>query len=157
MFNQIQVLGNLTKDIELSYTQSGNAFAKGSVASNRKYKTKNGEERQETTFLNFIASGKIAEICNQYLKKGSKVFMTGRLSQNNYTDKNGNSQTSYQIVVEKIQFLDVKPQSNSNASNQAIQPNANHQGVKQAPAPAASNTEVSNTDSDDEVGEELPF
>ena len=105
MFNQIQVLGNLTKDIELSYTQSGNAFAKGSVASNRKYKTKNGEEKQETTFLNFIASGKIAEICNQYLKKGSKVFMTGRLSQNNYTDKNGNSQTSYQIVVEKIQLI----------------------------------------------------
>lgn len=165
MFNQIQVLGNLTKDIELSYnTQTGTAFARGSVATNYKYKTKSGEEKQETTFLNFIANGRLAEICNQYLKKGSKVFLVGRLAQNNYTDKNGGSHTTYQIVVEDIRFLDAKPQDST--SNQVAHQNgtaqvANQTSVASIPeANTASKQEASNAAPagiPDEVGEKLPF
>lgn len=105
MFNKITLVGNLTKDIELSYP-NGKAFARGCVATNRKFKTKNGEIKEETTFLYFIINGSMAEIANNYLKKGSRVLFEGRLTQNDYTGKNGVQRYSYQVVVEEMRFLD---------------------------------------------------
>jgi len=79
MFNKIILLGNLTKDIEIRYLQSGVAVAKGSIASTYKYKSNNGEQKEEVCFLDFTLFNKSAEIANQYLKKGSKVLLEGRL------------------------------------------------------------------------------
>ena len=108
MFNKITLVGNLTKDIELSYPNQ-KAFARGSIATNRKYNTKDGGVKEEVTFLNFIINGYMAEVANQYLKKGSKVLFEGRLAQNDYTDKKGIQRNSYQVVVEEMRFLDAKP------------------------------------------------
>ena len=123
MFNKITLLGNLTKDIELSYPNQ-KAFARGSIATNRKYRSQNGEVKEEVTFLNFIINGKPAEVANQYLRKGSKVLFEGRLAQNDYTDKNGIQRTSYQVVVEEMRFLDAKPADKAQQAEKKAQPAA---------------------------------
>ena len=148
MFNKITLVGNLTKDIELSYPNQ-KAFARGSVATNRKYRSQNGEVKEEVTFLNFIINGKQAEIANQYLRKGSKVLFEGRLAQNDYTDKNGIQRTSYQVVVEEMRFLDAKP-ADAQAEKKA-QP--------AAAAATAQKTETSAQQADDfdADGAALPF
>lgn len=143
MFNQITIVGNLTQDITLRSAQTGNTFATGCVATNHKFKSKSGEEKVETTFLNFIVGGKMAEIANQYLKKGSKVFIIGRLTQNNYTDKDGKNHSSLQVVVEDIRFLDAKFSTGANENTQ----------VQQTPQPPA---DVQNANVEN-VGEKLPF
>lgn len=143
MFNQITIIGNLTQDITLRSAQTGNTFATGSVATNYKFKSKSGEEKVETTFLNFIVGGKMAEIANQYLKKGSKVFILGRLAQNNYIDREGKNQFSLQVIVEDIRFLDAKPSTGANENTQ----------VQQTPQPSA-NIQTFNIE---DVGERLPF
>ncbi len=80
MYHTIIIVGNLGKDPEMRYTPSGQAVTSFSVASNRKYTSSNGEQVNETIWFRISAWGKQAEICNQYLKKGSKVLVEGRLT-----------------------------------------------------------------------------
>lgn len=144
MYNKVTLVGNLTKDIELSYPNQ-KAFARGSIATNRKYRSQNGEVKEEVTFLNFIINGKPAEVANQYLRKGSKVLFEGRLAQNDYTDKNGIQRTSYQVVVETMRFLDAKQ------AEKKAQPAA-------AAATAKAETQTAQqADEFDADGEALPF
>ena len=150
MYNKVTLVGNLTKDIELSYPNQ-KAFARGSVATNHKYRSQNGEVKEEVTFLNFIINGKPAELANQYLKKGSKVLFEGRLAQNDYTDKNGIQRTSYQVVVETIKFLDAKPADTAQQAEKKAQPAA-------AAATAKAETQTAQqADEFDADGEALPF
>ena len=80
MYHTLIIVGNLGKDPEMRYTPSGQAVTSFSVASNRKYTSSNGEQVNETIWFRISAWGKQAEICNQYLKKGSKVLVEGRLT-----------------------------------------------------------------------------
>lgn len=77
MYNKIVLVGNLTRDIELRYFQNGTALAKSGIATNRKYKDANGEQKVETMFIDFNIFGRSAEIANQYLRKGSFVLLEG--------------------------------------------------------------------------------
>ena len=150
MYNKVTLVGNLTKDIELSYPNQ-KAFARGAVATNRKYRSQNGEVKEEVTFLNFIINGKPAEVANQYLKKGSKVLFEGRLAQNDYTDKNGIQRTSYQVVVEEMRFLDAKPADKAQQAEKKAQPAA-------AAATAKAETQTAQQADDfDADGAALPF
>mgnify|MGYP004525539269 CR=1 FL=1 len=148
MFNKITVLGNLTKDIELSYPKQ-KAFARGSIATNRKYRSQSGETKEEVCFLNFIINGKPAEVANQYLKKGSKVLFEGRLAQNDYIDNNGVQRTSYQVVVEEMRFLDAKPADKAQQAEKKAQP--------ATAATAKAETTAQQADDFDADGEALPF
>ncbi|MCV3501666.1 single-stranded DNA-binding protein [Campylobacter lari] len=151
MFNQIQVIGHLTKDVEMRYLPSGTAVAKSSIASNHKTRANDGSIHEETCFLDFSIFGRMAEIANQYLSKGSKVLIVGRLVQNNWTDSNGNNRTNYFIRVDSIKFLDPKQEPQEEVA-QATQ--------KQPEASKVAQTATKNTSSvnqiDDET-EELPF
>jgi single-strand DNA-binding protein len=75
MYNKVVLIGNLTKDIDFKYLQNNTAIAKSSIATSYKYKSTNGEQKEETCFLDFDIFGKVAEVANQYLKKGSKVLL----------------------------------------------------------------------------------
>ena len=87
MFNKVVLVGNLTRDIELRYTTSGVAIGNSSIAVTRKI-TSNGERRDETSFIDISFFGKSAEIANQYLNKGSKLLIEGRLKFDQWTDNN---------------------------------------------------------------------
>ncbi|MCR6574323.1 single-strand binding protein family [Campylobacter insulaenigrae] len=121
MFNQIQVIGYLAKDIQMRYLPSGSAVANSSIASNHRTKAKDGSIHEETCFLDFSIFGKMAEVANQYLSKGSKVLVVGRLVQSNWTDNNGNNRTNYYIRVSDIKFLDPKQEPKEKVAQTATQ------------------------------------
>jgi len=105
-FNKVLLLGNLTRDPELSYTPKGTAVAKLGLAVNRQWKTESGEEREEVTFIDVTAFGRQAEVLGQYLKKGKPLFMEGRLKLDQWDDKTtGAKRQKLSVILETFQFL----------------------------------------------------
>lgn len=104
--NKVQLIGNLTRDPELRYTPSGNAVASFSMATNREYKKENGEKVEDAEFHRIVAWNKLAELIGQYLKKGSKIFIEGRLSTRKWTGQDGSEKQTTEIVVDDVLFLD---------------------------------------------------
>jgi single-strand DNA-binding protein len=105
-YNKVLLLGNLTRDPELKYTPSNQAVAQIGLAVNRRYRTKEGEDREETTFVDCEAWGRTAEVINQYLGKGRPVFIEGRLKLDQWQDKEGQKRSKLKVVVENFQFVD---------------------------------------------------
>jgi single-stranded DNA-binding protein len=115
MFNKVVIVGNLTRDIELRYTPSGAAIGKSAIAATHKF-TINGEKKEDTCFIDIIFFGKGAEIANQYLKKGSKLLIEGRLKFEQWTDQNRQNRSKHTISVESMEMLgskDGEPQKNN--------------------------------------------
>ena len=113
MLNKVILIGNLTRDIELRYTPTGTAIAKTGLAVNSRFKGQNGEQKDETMFIDLTIFGRSAEIANQYLGKGRKVLAEGRLVLEQWTDQNGQNRSKHSIAVESIEFLDKKDNVNS--------------------------------------------
>ena len=118
MYNKVTMIGNLTKDIELNYLQGGSAVAKGAIATSHKYKTQSGEQKEEVCFLDFSLFGKPAEILNQYVKKGSKVLLEGRLVFEQWSAQDGSKRSKHTLRVETFKFMDTKSDSNNGQQNQ---------------------------------------
>ncbi|BCX79500.1 single-stranded DNA-binding protein [Campylobacter sp. 19-13652] len=104
MFNKVVLVGNLTRDIELRYTTTGSAIGNSAIAVTRKFTT-NGERREETCFIDITFFGKQAEIANQYLNKGSKLLVEGRLKFEQWTDSNGQNRSKHTVTVENMEML----------------------------------------------------
>jgi single-strand DNA-binding protein len=103
--NKIFIIGNLGQDPTMRYTPAGQAVTSFNVASNHRYKTSSGEQREETEWFNCSAFGKLAETCNQYLSKGQQVYVEGRLSTRTYQTQRGETRQSLDVRVSDIQFL----------------------------------------------------
>jgi len=109
MFNKVILIGNLTRDVELRYTPSGTAIAKFGIATNRTYKDQvTGENKQETMFIDVTVFGRSAEVANQYLKKGRRVLIEGRLVFEQWVDNTGQKRSKHSVGAEKLQFMDTK-------------------------------------------------
>ena len=121
MFNKVIVIGNLTRDIELKYIPSGAAIAKSAIATSHKYKTQTGEQKEEVCFLDFNVFGKQAEILNQYVRKGSKVMLEGRLVFEQWTAQDGSNRSRHSLRVENFKFLDKKEDGNQQAAQQSYE------------------------------------
>ena len=106
--NKVFLIGNLTKDPELRYTPQGSPVTTLRIAVNRNFRTKAGENKKETCFVNIISWGNLAEICNQYLQKGKAVFVEGRLQSRNWQDSQGKSRSVIEVRAERVQFLGPK-------------------------------------------------
>lgn len=120
--NKVVLIGNISTDIQLRYTQSNMAVATFNLALNR---PKKQDGTQEADFPNIVVWGKQAENINKYLKKGSKLALEGRIQTRNYDDQNGNKRYVTEIVAENVQFLDSKKdgQVNEPQNNQQVQTN----------------------------------
>lgn len=103
--NKVMIIGNLGHDPEMRYTPSGKPLTKFRVATNRSWTTTDGEEQTETEWFNVVAWGKLAEICNQYLKKGERVYIEGRLHTRHWTDEEGNHQSATEVVANEMIML----------------------------------------------------
>ena len=108
MLNKIMLIGNLGRDPELSYTPSGKAIAKFSLAVSRRRRDESGEQREETQWFNIVAWERLAETCNNYLHKGSKVYIEGRMTSRKYTDKDGVERTVWDVVASDMEMLTPK-------------------------------------------------
>ena len=105
-FNKVLLMGNLTRDPQLKYLPSQTAVAEFGLACNRKFRTANGEDREEVTFVDITAFGKQAEVLNQYMSKGKPIFIEGRLKYDQWEDKNGGGKRSkLTVVVDNFQFI----------------------------------------------------
>ncbi len=124
MFHTIVIVGNVGRDPEMRYTPSGQAVTSFSVASNRRYTSSNGEQVNETIWFRVSAWGKQAEVCNQYLKKGSKVLVEGRLTPDKNTGgpriwqkQDGTSGASFEVTAGTIRFLSSRGESEAGAGS----------------------------------------
>ncbi len=128
MYNKVVLVGNLTRDVEIRYSQSGSAVGNVGIATSRKWKTQTGEQKDEVMFIDLTFFGRTAEIANQYLRKGSKVLVDGRLQFQQWTAQDGSKRSKHAITVENLQMLDSKadaqnPNNNNGYGEQASQNN----------------------------------
>jgi single-strand DNA-binding protein len=133
MYNKVIMVGNLTRDIELRYLPSGAAIAKSAIATSFKYKTQTGEQKDEVCFLDFNIFGRSAEVANQYLRKGSKVLLEGRLVFEQWTAQDGTNRNRHSLRVDTMKMLDSKSDSMGAGDNQGYNPQQN-QGSYNQPA-----------------------
>ena len=108
-FNRVFLMGNLTKDPELRYTPQGAAVANLRLAVNRRYRNKNQELKEEVCFITAVVWNKQAEVCNQYLHKGSACFIEGRLQSRSWEDNTGQKRNVIEVRAERVQFLGPAP------------------------------------------------
>ena len=119
MFNKIILVGNLTRDIEIKYTSSGLQIANTGIATNKKFKSQTGEEKEEVMFIDITFFGRTAEVANQYLRKGSNILVDGRLKLDQWTDTSGQKRSKHSLIVETMKMLGGKE------SNTDLQPENN--------------------------------
>lgn len=123
MYNKIVLVGNLTRDIELKYTQSGIAIANTAIATSKKFKSQSGEQKEEVCFVDITFFARSAEVANQYLRKGSKVLVEGRLMFDQWIDQNGQKRSKHSVNVDLMQMLGSKnEQSNNQMQSHTPQP-----------------------------------
>jgi single-strand DNA-binding protein len=104
--NKVLIMGVLVQDTELRFTPTGTKTANLRVAIHRRYKNKAQEIKEETEFITVVVWQVLAENCAKYLKKGSRIFVEGRLKTRQYIDKNQVNQTVTEIIAENVEFLD---------------------------------------------------
>lgn len=141
--NKTQLVGRLTRDPEVRYSQGENAsaIARFSIAVNRRFK--NAEGNYEADFINCVAFGKSGEFIEKYFKKGMAIGVTGRIQTGSYTSKDGVKVYTTDVVVEEAEFVESKGSGENNAStNNTTQPTENQAGFMNIP---------------DGIDEELPF
>ncbi len=126
MYQTIIIVGNVGRDPEMRYTPSGQAVTSFSVATNRQYTNNNGETVKETIWFRISAWGKTGETCNQYLKKGSKVLVEGRLTADPATGgpriwqaQDGTSRASFEVSAQTVRFLSSRGETESSGAGSA--------------------------------------
>ena len=120
--NKILIIGNLGSDPEMRYTPNGNPVTSFTVATNRRYRASDGENREETEWFRISAWNRLAETCNQYLQRGSKVYVEGRLSSRTYVGNDGETRVSLDVNASEVRFIDSRganPDSTGSSSSAA--------------------------------------
>lgn len=132
MFNKVILVGNLTRDIELRYSQGGSAIAKTAIATSRKWTDQQGVKKEEVCFVDITFFGRSAEVANQYLRRGSKILVEGRLNFEQWVDQNTQKRSKHSVTVETMQMLDSKDDTAKQAQPERYE--SHNQGY-QAPKP----------------------
>lgn len=104
-YNKVLLIGNLTRDPQLSYLPSETPVVDFGLAVNRRYKSREGESRDETCFIDCRAFGRLAENINKYMRKGRSLFVEGRLTFDTWTAQDGSKRSKHRVTVENFQFL----------------------------------------------------
>lgn len=132
--NKVQLIGNLTRDPELRYTPNGNAVCTFGLATNRSWTTDSGEKREETDFHRIVAWNKLAELCSQFLVKGGKVYVEGRLSTRSWTGQDGQQKSTTEVVIDDMILLGSR---SAGAGSQITEPGEESAPAKTRPAAPA--------------------
>lgn len=154
--NKVFLIGNLARDPELRYIPSGTAVATFTVATGRSYTLASGEKREETCFARVVVWGRRAEVCGEYLSKGSPVFVEGRLQSRSWETPEGQKRSVLEVVAQNVQFLGKLPKG----ADEVTRP----EEVSESPSSQAAPDEAQVSSSGDaggspeeNLGEEVPF
>jgi single-strand DNA-binding protein len=145
--NKAMIIGRLGKDPDVRYTQSNTAFAIMSIATSDRYKDKSGEWKETTEWHRVIAWGRTAEICQEYLKKGSQVYIEGPIQTRQWEDKDGQTRYTTEIKALQMTMLDSKGSSNGGGASKPADSKASE--------PVSSNVDLD--DNLDDIDDDLPF
>lgn len=116
--NKVILVGRLGKDPEVRYSNNGNAITNFNLATSRVYKDKNGEKVDETEWHRCVSFGRTAEICGEYLHKGSLIYVEGRLQTRDWEDKDGNRRWTTEVILENMKMLGSKNDSGSSGRSE---------------------------------------
>lgn len=135
--NKVLLIGNLTRDPELRYLPSGQAVTTFTVAVNRAYNSNTGERKTETSFIRVVVWARRAEVCNEYLRKGSPVFVEGRLQSRSWEAQDGTKRSSIEVVANDVQFLSRAPRETTPESvplpAESLEPEAGSASKREGP------------------------
>jgi single-strand DNA-binding protein len=134
--NKVMIIGNLTRDPEIRNTATGKNVASFSVATSLVWKDQGGQKQEKTEFHNIVAWGRLAEIVGQYLKKGSKVYVEGRLQTRDWTGQDGIKRYRTEIIAENMIMLSSNPAGASGAYSGGQYGNRNNFSANRPAAPA---------------------
>lgn len=118
--NKVMLIGRLGQEPEMRYTPSGRPLTKFQLATNRSWKSADGEKKTETEWFNVIAWGKLAEICNQYLSKGQQVYIEGRLHTRQWQDEEGGNHSSVEVIAKEMLMLNSKSEEQDSELKEGI-------------------------------------
>lgn len=159
-YNKIILMGNLTRDPELTYLPSQTPVVEFGLAVNRKYKTSDGQQREEVCFVDCRAYGRPAEIINQYMSKGRSMLVEGRLQLDTWEGKDGSRRSKHRVFVENFQFTDSGGSSGGGGGEQRYESAPQRRPQRSAGrAPSQDNyDEPSPPEYDDApAGDDIPF
>ena len=135
--NSVNLIGNITRDVELKYAQSGTAIAKTGIALNKKVKNTQGEYEDKAIFVDITAFGNTAETLNRYFLKGSKIGIDGELNFEQWTAQDGQKRSKLSVIVNKLHFIDKKDSATTQANTDFTPPAQQQQyGYAQQQQPA---------------------
>ena len=156
--NKAMIIGNLTRDPEIRNTNNGQAVTSFSVATNLVWTDQNGQKQEKVEFHNIVAWRKLGEICGQYLKKGSKVYIEGRLQTSDWTGQDGVKRYKTEINVENMIMLDRAGATSQNSgSNFNTTPTASTENTNYSQVPEQNNPAGPASDEEEIKVENIPF
>jgi len=148
--NRVFLMGNLTRDPELRYIPSGTAVTNFDIAVNRVYTAQSGEKKEETSFVRIVVWAKRAEVCAEYLAKGSPVFVEGRLRSRSWETQDGQKRSTIEVIANNVQFLrGAQRQREASSLSEAKK-------AKDVPAESVESIDLNKANSQGE-SEEIPF
>ena len=145
-FNRIILVGNLTRDPQLSYTPANTAVCKFGIATNHKWKDREGNAREEVCFVDCTVFGKAGETFNQYMTKGRSVLVEGRLKLDQWTTPEGDKRSKHEVVVDNFTFLGSRPDDAGGRT-----------GDTNAAVPATVGVSGGGYEAPQPTGDEIPF
>jgi single-strand DNA-binding protein len=147
-YNRVILMGNLTRDPQLRYLPSNTAVCDFGLATNRKYKDRDGNQKEDVCFVDVSAFGKQAEIINEYMSKGRPILIEGRLKFDSWTNKDGQKRSKHGVVVDNFQFVGTKDGDGG----------GKHQGSPPGAAPEGGNiADFNETQRKAEIDANTPF
>lgn len=154
-FNKVLLMGHLTRDPELRYIPSGQAVATFTIAVNRVYNSQSGERKEDVSFIRVVVWARMAENCNEYLKKGSPVFVEGRLQSRSWEAQDGSKRSTLEVVAQSVQFLSrgsrpTEPPAETGESEAIFE-------ETQGQAPSSHKNSISVSDKELQPDDEIPF
>ncbi len=161
--NRVQLIGNLTRDPELRYTPSGTAVCSFSIATNRNWTTDSGEKKEEVEFHRIVAWNKLAELCSQFLTKGRKVYVEGRLTTRNWTAQDGTQKQTTEIIISDMILLDSRrngEEARTEEEEEIEEPQGEQpeeKTEKKTPAKSKKQEEPETQKEDEIVPDDIPF
>jgi single-strand DNA-binding protein len=154
--NKVLLIGNLTRDPELRYLPSGQGVTTFTVACNRRYVSQSGEKKEEVSFIRVVVWARRAETCNEYLKKGSPVFVEGRLQSRSWDAPDGTKRSTIEVVANDVQFLS---RGGRDGDRDAVPAPAGDDAIyeEESQQPSAGKNAVSISDKELKPDDDIPF